>query len=206
MGRYKKKHPDKRLGRPPGEAEVSSPLPQVVKMNHRELMRLTFSDAGFPYRLEFMTLPEDLQDEAVEMMDSGKTFAYIADYLGQKGHSIHPQALSRYYNLLRATRNDIERGAFLSMIQARYGELDPMTALQSAINLAHVQCLRLLAEDKVPASLLPRLLDSLMKGLKQLQKGKELERQVDRNVSVAALTCSEEKKREIKRIAYGIIE
>lgn len=181
-------------------------VPHVVRMNHRELMRFAFTESGFPYRLEFLSLPEEVQDRVVEMVDSGATYDEAAKWLKSKGFSVSRYSVQRYYSLLRATRSDVERGAALQLMQARYGEMDPLTALQSAINLAHAQCLRMLAMDEVPINMMPELLDKLTRSLAVLMKKKEMESHVRRNVKRAVILCDDVKKREIKRLAYGITE
>jgi hypothetical protein len=101
-------------------------------MNHRELVLSARKKAKFL----FLSLPEELQDEVIDGLDSQKlTIEAARDLVRGRGHTIGHDAISGYYRAVRTERRLFEANQELTRILAEYADRPYEDSLQSLANL-----------------------------------------------------------------------
>lgn len=101
-------------------------------MNHRELLL----SAEKKSRSHFLQLPEDLQDEVIDGLDSGAlTLESAAALIRERGQSLSHVALSNYYRAVRRERRLQDARQELTRIIADFSGKPIEEGLQSLANL-----------------------------------------------------------------------
>ncbi len=101
-------------------------------MNHRELVLSARKKARFV----FLALPEDLQDELIEGLDSRKLTLYEAsDLIAKSGHGLSHEAIAGYYRAVRTERRLMEVKLELGRIIAEFAKKPQKEALEGLVNL-----------------------------------------------------------------------
>lgn len=91
-------------------------------MHHREVV---LSAQKRP-KLAFLSLPEDLQDEIIDGLDSGAiTLPEAAELVRARGQKLSHEAIARYYRLVRREQKIRESKQDISRPISRFARQSP---------------------------------------------------------------------------------
>jgi hypothetical protein len=131
-------------------------------MNHRELVLSARKKARFA----FLSLPEDLQDEIVEGLDSRTiTLEEASALVKTRGDSLSHEAIAGYYRAVRTERRLVEVNQELSRVIAEFASKPQGEALEGLCNLVIAMAASGLADGSVGIKDvdLPKLVESMGK-------------------------------------------
>ena len=142
-------------------------------MNHRELILSSRKKAKFA----FLSLPEDLQDEIVEGLDSqALTLEAASALVKARGHSLSHEGIAGYYRAVRLERRLLESRQELSRIIAEFSGRPQKEAIESLVNLAIATAATGLADGTVGVKVdLAKLIGMLPKEAPAPEKQEEPE-------------------------------
>jgi hypothetical protein len=115
-------------------------------VNHRELVLSARKKARFA----FLSLPEELQDEVVEGLDSQAMGLVEASALVKsRGYSLSHEAIAGYYRAVRTERRLLEINQELSRVIKEFAKKPQKEALESLVNLVIATAATGLADGSV---------------------------------------------------------
>jgi len=115
-------------------------------MNHRELMTSGQKKARF----HFLQLPEELQDETIDGLDSGKlTLEAARDLLAERGYSLSHEAIASYYRAVRRERRLVEINSEVTRLITQFAETPAKENLEALLNMVISTALVGLADGNV---------------------------------------------------------
>ena len=115
-------------------------------MNHRELILSADKKARF----HFLRLPEDLQDEIVDGLDSGALTLEAASALcKQRNCPLSHEAIAGYYRAVRHERRLFELNSEVKGLIEKFADEPTEDALRSLVNLVISTALVGIAEGEV---------------------------------------------------------
>lgn len=120
-------------------------------MNHREVMTLAVSATGNPYKMAFMELPVDLQDEIMDAIDNGTmTMMQARDTIKARGFTnVSAMSLNRYYRLFCQFRGMYDLGNIVMCVQERYRTVDPVETLRALFAVVSTMALKSFTDGSV---------------------------------------------------------
>ncbi len=129
-------------------------------MNHRDLVKTARKKAKF----HFLGLPEDLQDEVIEGLDSQKlTLEAASDLISERGFSLSHEAVAGYYRAVRRERRLHDMNQAVTRVMAEFAENPIEDNLKSLISMVIATAMLGLADGKVGIKNID--LSSLLKAL-----------------------------------------
>jgi len=115
-------------------------------LNHRELILSGQKKARF----HFLQLPEELQDEIIDGLDSGKlTLEAARDLVADRGYSLSHEAIASYYRAVRRERRLVEINSEVTRLIARFAEAPAKENLEALLNMVISTALVGLADGNV---------------------------------------------------------
>ena len=107
-----------------------------MTFDHKEIMRNAKSEAGKNFNLGFMKLPEDLQDEIINGLDSHEMTLLEAYQLTKaKGTPLGHEAIRRYYQVLCHQRKLYELDHIMGPVIQQYMKMDAKETLTAVLNV-----------------------------------------------------------------------
>ncbi len=115
-------------------------------MNHRELIL----SAEKRHRFGFLALPEDLQDEIVDRLDSGMlTMREASELVKARGKSLSYDAIAAYYRAVRRERRLCDAKQDCSQVIAKFAGIRPEETLKGLLGFIVASAATGLAEGTV---------------------------------------------------------
>jgi hypothetical protein len=176
----------------------------LIDGNHRDIMAIAKTPNGSPFAFLFMQLPEDLQDEVIEGLDTNSlTFKQATEMIRERSNvSISYESIRRYYVALQNQRRMFELDYIVKSMIQKYSEIDPRESLITLINMVTTSLFSALDQGKVKfRSIDPaKMVSALAETLTAMNPQDDPESKArNRNI----VEVSEETKKRI-RMVYGL--
>lgn len=186
------------------KAEISNRGLSLIDGNHRDIMAIARTPNGSPFSFLFMQLPEDLQDEVIEGLDTNSlTFKQATDLIKSRSNIlISYESIRRYYVALQNQRRMFELDYVVKSMIQKYSEIDPRESLITLINMVTTSLFSALDSGKVkfrsidPAKMVSALAETLT-----AMNPQDDPKSQERNNKIVEV--SEETKKRI-RMVYGL--
>lgn len=173
-------------------------------MNHRDVMALAVTAAGNPFYSTFMELPQELQDEIIDKIDTGEaTFAEAGKMVKEAGHQCSTMAIHRYYTLFCMQRQVFDIRNIVVGLMDQYVQLDPRAATIALYNIVVTNVLKALADGtmKFKSKSDPsKLIDAL------LRSGNVLDKLTPDAPGPGSSTADADLRRQRLRELYGLVD
>jgi len=173
-------------------------------MNHRDVMSLAVTAAGNAFHSSFMELPQDLQDEIIDKIDTGAiTFPQAGEMVKKAGYRCPVMAIHRYYTLFCMQRQVYDIRNIVVGLMDQYVQLDSRAATIALYNIVVTNVLKALADGTMKfksRSDPSKLIDALLRSGNILEKLTPVSPEPGSNAADAEL-----RRRRLREL-YGLVD